>query len=172
VQLRRSSARVLPVNREGRVLLQLVRGLQPRSARRWLTIGGGLKPGETLAEAAAREMREEAGIVVDPTALGQPIGTSVIRYTAFGVLPVTDYLTYFAIALDEAEPSFAHQSRLERHVIEAHEWLTADELDGRTERLADDALPRLIRVAVAAVRPLRQVARHIQRLPLVELSSC
>jgi 8-oxo-dGTP pyrophosphatase MutT (NUDIX family) len=151
VQLRRSTARVLPVNREGRVLLQLARGLL-RGDRRWLTIGGGLEPGETLAEAAAREMREEAGIVVDPAALGRPLGTTVIRYTAFGMLPVTDYLTYFAIALDEAVLSFAEQSPLERRTIMAHEWLTADELDRRPERLSDEALPRMIRAAVAAVR--------------------
>jgi 8-oxo-dGTP pyrophosphatase MutT (NUDIX family) len=152
VQLRRSTARVLPVNREGRVLLQRAHGLLPRSERRWLTIGGGIEPGETLAEAAAREMREETGIVVDPAALGRPVGTTVIRYTAFGLLPVTDYLTYFAIALDEAMPDFAHQSPLERRTIEAHEWLTADELEGRPERLTDEALPRMIRAAVAAVR--------------------
>ena len=40
----------------------------------------------------------------------------------------------------------------ERRTIEAHEWLTADELEGRPEGLADEALPRMIRAAVAAVR--------------------
>jgi 8-oxo-dGTP pyrophosphatase MutT (NUDIX family) len=153
VQLRRSSARVLPVDREGRVLLQLAHGLLPRGERRWLSIGGGLRPGETLAEAAAREMREEAGITVDPAALGRPLGTTVIRYTAFGVLPVTDYLTYFAIALDVSQVSPAHQSPLERLTIEALQWLSADELDRRPERLTDEALPRLVRAAAAAVRP-------------------
>jgi 8-oxo-dGTP pyrophosphatase MutT (NUDIX family) len=153
VRLRRSTARVLPVDREGRVLLQLARGLLGRGAdRRLLTIGGGLEPGETLAEAAVREMREETGIALDPAALGRPLGTTVIRYTAFGVLPVTDYLTYFAVALDDAELSFAHQSRLERLTIEAHEWLTAEELERRPERLTDEELPRMVRAAVAAVR--------------------
>ena len=150
--LRRSSARVLPVDRAGRVLLQLAHGLLPHGDRRWITIGGGLEPGETLAQAAVREMREEAGIAVDPAALGRPLGTTMVSYTAFGVLPVTDYLTYFAIALDETELSFTRQSLLERLTIEAHEWLSADELERRPERLADPELPRLIRAATAAVR--------------------
>jgi 8-oxo-dGTP pyrophosphatase MutT (NUDIX family) len=152
VRLRRSTARVLPVDREGRVLLQLAHGVRRRDDFHWLTIGGGVARGETLAQAAAREMREEAGIVIDPAALGHPIGTTVIRYAAFGVLPVCQYQTYFAFPLDEAEPNFRHQSPYERLTIAGHEWLSADELERRPERLTDAALPRLARAAAAAVR--------------------
>jgi len=155
VRLRRSTARVLPVDRAGRVLLQLAHGLLERGDRHWLTIGGGVARGETLAQAAAREMREEAGIDVDPAALGRPIGTTVIGYPAFGVLPVCQYQTYFAVALDGAEPDFRHASLLERLSIEGHAWLSADELERRPERLTDAALPRLARAAAAAVVAVR-----------------
>jgi len=121
------------------VLLQLGRELHRRSDRFWLTIGGGAERGETLAETAAREMREEAGIDVDPAGLGEPIGTTVVDYPLFRLLPVTQYQTYFA-------------SLLERLTIERHEWLSAEELAHRPERLADPELPRLMRAAVAAVR--------------------
>ena len=134
------------------MLLQLGRELHRRSDRFWLTIGGGAERGETLAEAAAREMREEAGIDVDPAMLGEPIGTTVIEYSAFGVLPVIQYQTYFAIAVDDAAVNFAHQSLIERLTIERHEWLSAEELAGRPERLTDPELPRLMRAAVAAAR--------------------
>jgi len=76
VRVKRNTARVLPVDPEGRVLLQLGRELHRRTDRFWLTIGGGAERGETLAEAAAREMREEAGIDVDPAELGAPLGTT------------------------------------------------------------------------------------------------
>ncbi|MGH3281311.1 MAG: NUDIX domain-containing protein [Trebonia sp.] len=154
-------------------------GLLPRDERYWLTIGGGKALGETLAQAGAREMREEAGIDVPPAALGEPLGTTVIRYAAFGLVPVTQYQTYFAVAVDDYGgsspretcgswrairwrilPSRAmnrevrprHQSLIERLGIDGHEWLTADELERRPERLADLAMPRLMRAAVAAVR--------------------
>jgi 8-oxo-dGTP pyrophosphatase MutT (NUDIX family) len=152
LRIRRDTARVLPVDADGRVLLQLGRELHRRSDRFWLTIGGGTERGETLAEAAAREMREEAGIDVDPGLLGEPIGKTVIDYSVFALLPVTQYQTYFAIAVDDAEVSFAHQSLIERLTIERHEWLSAGELEERPERLADPGLPRLIRAAVAATR--------------------
>jgi 8-oxo-dGTP pyrophosphatase MutT (NUDIX family) len=134
------------------VLLQLGRELHRRSNHFWLTVGGGAERGETLAEAAAREMREEAGITVDPAKLGEPVGATVIEYSLFAVLPVTQHQTYFAVAVDDAEVSFAHQSLIERLTIERHEWLSADELERRPERLADPEMPRLIRAAVAAVR--------------------
>ena len=152
MRVRRNTARVLPVDADGRVLLQLGRELHRRSDRFWLTIGGGAERGETLAEAAAREMREEAGIGIDPAELGEPVGATVIEYSAFAVLPVTQYQTYFAIAVDDAEVSFAHQSLIERLTIERHEWLSVDELERRPERLSDPELPRLMRAAVAIVR--------------------
>ena len=134
------------------MLLQLGRELHRRGDRFWLTIGGGAERGETLAEAAAREMREEAGIDVRPADLGEPIGNTVIKYSLFALLPVTQSQTYFAIAVDDAEVSFAHQSLIERLTIERHEWLSADELERRPERLADPEMPRLMRVAVTLAR--------------------
>jgi 8-oxo-dGTP pyrophosphatase MutT (NUDIX family) len=132
--------------------MQLGRGRFPRGERYWLTIGGGKTRNETLAQAGAREMREEAGIDVDPASLGEPIGTTVVEYSAFGLVPVRQYQAYFAVAVDDAEVSPRHQSLIERLGIERHEWLTAGELERRPERLADPELPRLMRAAVAAVR--------------------
>ena len=134
------------------MLLQLGRELHRRGDRFWLTIGGGAERGETLAEAAAREMREEAGIDVRPADLGEPIGNTVIDFSLFALLPATQSQTYFAIAVDDAEVSFAHQSLIERLTIERHEWLSADELERRPERLADPEMPRLMRVAVTVAR--------------------
>jgi 8-oxo-dGTP pyrophosphatase MutT (NUDIX family) len=134
------------------VLLQLGRELLRREDRHWLTIGGGRARGETLPQAGVRELREEAGLDVAPAALGEPLWTTVIRYSAFGLVPVTQRQTYFAVAVDRVEVSAEHQGLLERLGIERHEWLTADELERRPERLTDSELPRLMRVAVAAVR--------------------
>jgi 8-oxo-dGTP pyrophosphatase MutT (NUDIX family) len=134
------------------VLLQLGRELHRREDRHWLTIGGGRTRRETLAQAGARELREEAGIEVDPAALGEPLGQTVVRYAAFGLVPVTQFQTYFAVAVDDVEVSPGHQGLIERLGIERHEWLTADELERRPERVVDPEMPRLMRAAVAAVR--------------------
>jgi mutator protein MutT len=51
----------------GRVLV--VRRAKPPSAGAWSVPGGKQEPGETLAQAVAREVREETGLVVEVGAL-------------------------------------------------------------------------------------------------------
>ncbi|MDE2386126.1 MAG: NUDIX domain-containing protein [Actinomycetales bacterium] len=38
---------------------------------RWITPGGGIDDGETVLEAAVRELREETGLIVQPESLGE-----------------------------------------------------------------------------------------------------
>ena len=78
---RRQTARVLPVNPEGRVLL--LHGWDPHhpEAPFWFTIGGGAEQGESLRDAATRELREETGIVIDSAALGEPIAHNTVEFS-------------------------------------------------------------------------------------------
>jgi 8-oxo-dGTP pyrophosphatase MutT (NUDIX family) len=148
--IRRNTARVLPVNQEGRVLL--LHGWDPAEPDNmfWFTIGGAAEPGETLREAAARELREEVGITVDQALLGEPIETAPIEFSWAGVLFVQDQ-TFYAIARPEAEVSFAGQDALERSTIDKHGWLLPGDLGSGDDRPADPQLPRLMRLAAAAV---------------------
>jgi 8-oxo-dGTP pyrophosphatase MutT (NUDIX family) len=151
-RIERNTARVLPVNGEGRVLL--LHGWDPRKPDDpfWFTIGGAVEPGETLRDAAARELREEVGITIVPERLGAPIEVSNIEFSWAGVRFVQDQ-TFFAVAVDDVAVSFAEQDSLERETIDKHGWLHPEELEGGGERPADPELPRLMRAAAAAVRP-------------------
>lgn len=148
---RRNTARVLPVDADGRVLL--LHGWDPRRPDEpfWFTIGGAVEPGESLSEAAARELREEAGIAVDPARLGEPLEVSAISFSWGGVQFDQDE-TFFAVAVDDAEVSFAGQDPAERATIDKHGWLHPGQLEDGTERPANPQIPRLMRAAVAAVR--------------------
>ena len=149
--IRRNTARVLPVDREGRVLL--LHGWDPLRPDDpfWFTIGGAAEPGESLSEAAVRELREEAGIVVDLDRLGEPIEASAITFSFGGVRFEQDQ-TFFAVAIDDAEVSFAGQDPIERATIDKHGWLYPGELEDGAERPADPEIPRLMRAAVAATQ--------------------
>ena len=153
--IRRNTARVLPVDADGRVLL--LHGWDPQRPDEpfWFTIGGAAEPGEPLPLAAARELREEAGIVVDPALLGEPIEVSAITFTWAGVLFDQDQ-TFFAVAVDDTEVDFAGQDHLERATIDKHGWLYPEDLEDGAERPADPEIPRLMRAAVAAVGQARR----------------
>ena len=61
--LRRPAARVVVLDRQGRIFL--INGRDPADASKppWLEIpGGGIDPGEDSATAVARELYEETGI--------------------------------------------------------------------------------------------------------------
>jgi 8-oxo-dGTP pyrophosphatase MutT (NUDIX family) len=148
--IRRNTARVLPVDQQGRVLL--LHGWDPLRPDDpfWFTIGGAAEPGESLSAAAARELREEAGIVVDPSVLGEPIEASAITFSFGGVRFEQDQ-TFFAVAVDDGtEVSFAGQDPIELATIDKHGWLFPGELEGGAERPADPQIPRLMRAAFAA----------------------
>src|SRR5215472_12314219 len=82
--LRRRAGRVLVVDDAGRVLL--LHGFDParRDEPYWFTVGGGARPGESLAQAAARELREETGISVAPEDLGEPVWHEVADFAFEG----------------------------------------------------------------------------------------
>jgi 8-oxo-dGTP pyrophosphatase MutT (NUDIX family) len=155
VKISRDTARVLPVDTDGRVLLLLGQGLVVRRERYWLSVGGGVERGETLVQAAVRELHEETGIAVDPAGLGHPVGTTRIEFSSFGLLPVSQRQTYFAVAVRDTAVSFGGQGAVERRTIAGHAWLSAEDLEKRPERFSDPELPRLMRAGVAAVRGAR-----------------
>jgi 8-oxo-dGTP pyrophosphatase MutT (NUDIX family) len=147
--VRRTTARVLPVGPDGRVLL--LHGWDPVKPETpyWFTIGGAVESGETLAQAGSRELREEVGIHLPPEQLGEPVATNTIEFQ-WGGCPIIQEQTFFAVNVGKVEVSFANQEKLELETISAHGWWHADDLEA-TGRAAHVTIPGLLRQAVAAI---------------------
>ena len=123
----RTSARVILLDAEGEVLLLC--GSDPASGvvpapRWWFTVGGAVQVGETLAQAAVRELAEETGLQVAPTDLVGPVWRrdAVIEFN--GAVIRSEEM-YFVYRTGRFEPSDAGRSGLERTYIHAHRWCDA-----------------------------------------------
>jgi 8-oxo-dGTP pyrophosphatase MutT (NUDIX family) len=147
---RRQTARVLPVDPEGRVLL--LHGWDPLRPDRpfWFTIGGAAEAGESLRDAGARELREETGIVLDPACLGEPIAQNTVEFSWAGYQIAQDQ-TFYAVFVESAEVTLDGLDQWERATTDTYGWLRADEM-GPDKPPADPSLPDLMRAAAASLR--------------------
>ncbi|GAA2394857.1 NUDIX hydrolase [Nonomuraea africana] len=146
IPLRRFTARVLPVDSHGRVLL--LRGFDPArpDAPYWFTIGGAAEEAETLEQAAARELFEEVGITAAPESFGRPLETHTVEFS-FGDRAYVQDQTYFPVRVDAAEVRFDHMEEIELATTLGHHWWGADELESSGDVYYPEILPSLIRKA-------------------------
>ena len=154
--IHRQTARVLPVDPEGRVLL--LHGWDPHHPDQpfWFTIGGAVEEGdrevggESLRDAAARELYEETRISIDPAQLGEPIAQNTIEFSWGGHRIVQDQ-TFYAVLVTSAEVSLDGLDLWERATTDKYGWLAAGDLSADDPPAHPD-IPDLIRAAAASVR--------------------
>jgi 8-oxo-dGTP pyrophosphatase MutT (NUDIX family) len=133
----------------------LLHGWDPHHPERpfWFTIGGAAEDGESLRDAAARELYEETRISVDPAQLGEPIAEQTIEFSWGGHHIVQDQV-FYAVPVTSAEAlgvSLEGLDQWEQATTDKYGWLAASDLDG-DERPAHPDIPDLMRAAVASAR--------------------
>jgi len=150
----RSTARVLLVNPEGRVLL--LQDSDPGAAgtpRFWLTPGGALDPGENTAQAAVREVAEETGLRLPLGQLGKPLGLRHVRH-GYSDRVVIQREVFFAAQVEHFEPDHTGFTADERATVQDVRWWSVSELDATTELVWPTGLAPLVqRVADGDRRP-------------------
>jgi len=147
----RRTARVLPVNGRGEVLLLQDQDPAVPGVLRWGTAGGGVDEGESLLEAAVRELREETGIVANAEQLGAPIHTNQVVFSWSGV-KYLGHSTFFALAVDGGVAvSFDGLEPLEVGNVLAARWWTPEALAASGEE-AWPGLCDIMRLAIDTVR--------------------
>jgi 8-oxo-dGTP pyrophosphatase MutT (NUDIX family) len=121
---RRTSARIVLLDDDGAVLLFC--GSDPASEdgpapRWWFTVGGAAQKGETLPEAAVRELEEETGLRVDPADMTGPVWRRDAVIDFNGSVIRSEEM-FFVHRTRRFEPSTAGRSGLERAYIHGHRW--------------------------------------------------
>ncbi len=135
----RPAARILLVDGHGRVLLfRFDPGDRPPF---WCTPGGAVDPGESYAEAARRELREETGIDME---CGPEVAQRHVEFVTIEGVPVTADERYFRVRTDVSEIDTGGHTPLERRVMQNWRWFTRDEVAAHPERIFPEDLLALL----------------------------
>jgi 8-oxo-dGTP pyrophosphatase MutT (NUDIX family) len=140
VPLERRAARVLLVDGEGRILLQnCCDPSDPAAGSWWNTMGGGIDPGESPPEAAARELAEETGLRVAVDRLGEVVHERLTEFP-FGGERYRQSEHYFLLRTDAFEAVPTAHSDLELVAVLGMRWWTVEELRATSERIYPEEL--------------------------------
>ena len=140
----RRAARVLLLDDDGRILLQHCRDpAAPAAGSWWNTTGGGLDDGESASQAAARELREETGLRVDPADVGDVVHRRVTEFSIGGA----DYRQsedYFLLRTAAFPAAPTGHSDLEMVAVLGTRWWSRDELRATSERVYPEELVEVL----------------------------
>lgn len=142
--IERRAARILLVDDRSRVLL--LHGVDPAEPDQpyWFTVGGGIDPGESLTEGAARELFEETGLRITPEQLGPPVWQDVAEFPFDGRWYRQDQ-EFFLVRVSSWDVVTHGFDEVEQGFIRGHRWWTIEELEQTEERFYPAVLPDLLR---------------------------
>lgn len=144
----RQAARILVTDSQDRILLfRFSYDSGPLAGMNyWSVPGGGVEPGESVAEAAVRELLEETGIVAE--AFGEPVTENTYDFRLSTGEEVAAHDHYFVFRPQTVPPlSRAGLTELERHTLVETRWWSIDDLLATQEHVVPANLPDLLKQA-------------------------
>lgn len=151
-KIRRNVARVIPIDRDGRVLLISGRDPVDRRAEPWWEIpGGGIDPGESPADAALRELAEEGGIL--EAHVTGVLWTQHVAFT-FSGMPFEQFETIVVATVPDPDSMVPPRLELlERAAMGERRWWPVEDVLAGSFRIIPERLRDHLAVAASGALP-------------------
>ena len=143
----RPTARVLLFDPYDRILLMKGRlPSNPDAPGVWFTIGGGIEPGESLYEAAAREVVEETGLT--DAVLGEIAWRGEVVLPDRNQRPILFKDTFILARTSGGAVGRHGWQALEQEFVDDMRWWTLDELEATGESVFPPDLAQRLRAVL------------------------
>lgn len=124
----------------------MLQGFDPADPGRryWFTVGGGLEPGESVAEAAVRELFEETGLRLSLSEIGAPVWDDVTEFP-FDGRRYRQEQAWFLVRVDALEVDRSGFDEVEQATVSDVAWWSSAEFATSSEPYYPPDLPLLLR---------------------------
>ena len=141
----RRGARLLLLDARDRVLMVRGHDMDQPERQWWFTVGGGIDPGESARDAAARELFEEAGLRVEAADIVGPVARRTAVF-AFLRRSVRQDEEFFLARLDDPdELTTRGWTDVERAFMDEVRWWDLDDLALVPDEVFPEGLVDLVR---------------------------